>query len=277
MKMHLVEVAYDRDNPGWRQQLRLAKPWYRYPRLLITGFSSPASRAADSIHSDEAVWVLSRAEIWKHLTRRGSALDQFDHPTLFARTGFPGSPINDFGRALLMEYLVGPWPRYFNVVNAEADNAAAQQGNPAAREEETIEALGLAPQYTVCGINIAVTTLICRATNLVNLSLTGTLDLCLSFNIETFQTLRSLSLGPLLPIWQDSALFKLSAPYQMRDLENLRVCGGFINTIEASQIAGENGCFPSLKRFQWEAVQTCKPYERSVWIVMLQPSFVSSG
>lgn len=263
MELRRLEAVYDKDS-AVRRMTRMLRPSSsapsRYPRLVLSGFSSTSNGAAatTSVQANSDVFVLSRAQIWRHLTRRGGSLDVFDHPILFARTGFRGNPINDYGRAILEHYLVGPYPELFQ---SEINADARQHETFAEQEEELIESQGLAPKYTICGINIAVTTLIIRSTNLINLSLTGTLDLCLSFEIETFKTVRSLSLGPLFPLWMDTSLFKL-LPGQWRDLENLRVCGAYINAIEAEQIAGKYTCFPALKRFQWEMVSSCKPFEK---------------
>lgn len=229
----------------------------QYPELAVTGFSSDASRVAAQLQSSPQVFVVSRAQLWQHLTRRGAGLDQFDHPILFARTGFCSLPLSEYGHSLVGHYLKGPYRGWFNAEDAGEE----QQEDPAEHEERTIDSLGLAPHHTIGGLAGVTSNIIALCPNLVNLSLLGTLKLCLSVPLATYGTLRSLSLGPLLPVWDETGSLHGCAS-KMRELENLRVCGAFVDAEEAKQIAGGDGCFPKLKRAQWELVESYKPYDK---------------
>lgn len=269
-ELRRIEDVHDDLKPDWRTAKfpRGASSNHPpYPRLVITGFSSAYSQGAAAAAVKEEgqagdILVLTRAQLWQHLTRRGAGLDHFDHPILFARAGLSTATINAYGQALINAYLAGPYRNRFNVDGEDvAGPNAQQQGHPASDEANIVEALNLAPRNTVRALTIVITDIVAISVNLASLSLVGSLDSCLSIPVPTYRTLRSLSLGPLLPIWKTRGLFA-SRTGEMSALENLRVCGAVIDVEEARQVAGAEGCFPKLKRFQWELVESRRPYKK---------------
>lgn len=167
--------------------------------------------------------------------------------------------LNEYGRGTISKYLVGPEPEMFGV---QGIDTTPQQEDLISGEQSVIEAQGLAPGFTIPSLLAAATDILSKATNLDNLSLLGSFYHCLSTpELRPSATLRSLGLGPLFPIWEESSIVGSYAS-KLGNLENLRVCGAFIDEDEAKQVAGRvDGCLPRLRRFQWELLEAWAPHE----------------
>lgn len=280
--MRRVEDARGYDVPDWTALKRLdLPPAGRYPRVVLTGFTSSASLAAakDKVKNSADVILLTRAQLWKHLTRRGSDLDVFEHPILWGRTDIRESPLSENGKKLVMTFLMGPHWALFKASDTENEKNSTThlrptpQGerHPIEGEDVVIGVLGLAPRYQAFELFKAAQGIMARASRLRTLSLTGTFELTLftpkipadhpamqGAHFPTFESLRSLSIGPYLPILEMDAYTNFRIR-EMVKLEYLRVCGPELHAIECKLIAGEAACLPSLKQMTWELVEPCKP------------------
>lgn len=236
-----------------------------YPRLVVTYISAAPSRAAAKVKAGGRgkILTLTRAQLWKHLTRRGAALDQFDHPIIFSRAGLRANPMTFYGIARMMHYLNGPHPKHFGrcyVVPTVKDESDDESLAP--NELRIINNLGLASVHTVHGLTGAAQRVVNFSSSLMNLSLTGYLELALAMPNPslTWGKLRHLSLGPLL----SATTFSIFNSHHLKlsSLESLRVAGCLLIAKEAKEIAGATDRFPKLKRFLWELVSSHSPCER---------------
>lgn len=241
-----------------------------YPDLNLTGWAHTHDEEGNlksEPEPEENTFTITRAQVWAHLTRRGAPLDQFDHPIIFARCGFRSAPFNEYGRDLISRFLAGTRPDHFTPAeydpedSGDDDDEEEPDFDPMRHEECAQKALGLAEWNTMWKLTFACIDIVRYSTNLVNLSLNGTLNLCLAGPIETWKTLKTLSLGPLLPILEDGLGLEKKAS-RFGELESLRICGAPLTEKEADVLAGAGEGFPRLKRFQWEMVQAVRPAAR---------------
>lgn len=270
-KIRKIEDARKYDVPDWTSLKRIPAPAAgRYPTVKITGFISPLSMEAAKVKvkSTADVFVMTRALFWKHLTRRGSAFDQFDHPVLWGRTGLLDHPFNENGEKMVQCFFTGPHWNLFKADEKDKEKSKSKSSDakggskqkerhPMQGEDIIIEALNLAPKWTLVNLVKTAHNIIGRALRLENLSLTGTFELSLAVPLPTFETLKSLSLGPHMPALETSAHFN-NRLMTLRSLENLRVCGPMLHPLECQQIAGGGGFMPNLKRVVWELIEPCK-------------------
>lgn len=284
IKMRRVEDKKEIDIVPWRlspggpsqapAKCRLGRCDH-YPRLTLSGWepldSDDPHKDDDSTASDfsENVYATTRAQVWEHLTRRGSALDQFDHPILFARCGFNSAPLSDEGREMLARYLRGPHTDHFCCTEYQGEPHDHQDAEfdlmntDRLYEERVIAARDLAKSNTMPGLMVAASQVINLAEGLSNLSIKGTLDLCLYHDLTIWSSLRSASIGPLLPISKREGFRLAERKAQLDELENLRICGVLINEDDADRLAGKKKeVLAKLKRVQWEWVHPLEPATR---------------
>lgn len=228
---------------------------------------------------------LTRAQVWSHLTRRGGALDQFDHPIKFAKAGPTLACVAPYGRRVIDRHLAGPHPDHFNAaepgpqVNAEEPHTAAAsalrdalgvvaedaQCWPHPIKEGKSSGIPVVSPHSVHGIMIEVARLLNLAPNVVNLSLNGYLYLSMFIEpgLEALRSLQCLSLGPILPFWGGVLNVGGTGP-TLNNVENLRIAGAFLSEEETLRIVGERKGLDKLRRFQWEVVQSVLPTESCV-------------
>lgn len=238
-----------------------------YPRLALIAWHRGAN---DERFVGEDVFILRRSMLWKHLTRRGGVLDQFDHPLLFARTGLKAARISSYGRSLVRSRLEGAHRDHFTPeeydpqademddfsdedVDFDSDGSHGSQRDPV-----EVKVPRFARHHTRTGIVEAACNLLRAAPNVSNLSMSGYIRCSLRDRLPVFETLRSLCLPASLPFWYDPVMGGKHGP-RMFELENLLVSGHALSAVEAKEIAGKGERFPRLRRFIWELVQTNDP------------------
>lgn len=283
VEMRRVEDVEEYNMPSWRHKApgpvqsppicRLGKCSH-YPQLVLSGWYVEEAEGKIAVIEppvpEKNAFVITRAQVWTHLTRRGSALDQFDHPILFARSTFASAPISNHGRRIVGKYLAGPHTDHFSCAQYDPEPHDHDHEQMASIDDDRLYEERVIDQLQLCRLNtipklmvIAMDVLTC-AGRLVNLSLSGTLDSCFFMKLDTWSTVKSLSLGPLLPVWNEGLHFG-ERGVDFEKLENLRICGALIHEEDIEQIAGHvEGRFPKRKRVQWEMVQSIDP--TTMWV-----------
>lgn len=248
-----------------------------YPRLTLLQSEETAPETGSK---DETTFTLTILQLWKHLTRRGASLDQFNHPIKFA-AGVDAGHFNEHGRHLIMFDLDGPHLGYFEPEDYDPEDDAESTDSEA---EEDANAKAEAPSflpydgglesqekgkttdqrkvttYTSVGSMVMTSHLLLLTPNVINLSLNGHLHLAfMMMDLDVMENVKSLSLGPLLPYWDGGVFSTGQIGPLLRNLENLRVAGRMLIKDEAWRIAGLGRGLGKLKRFQWELVSATHP------------------
>lgn len=203
-----------------------------YPPLSVLGYSTSAPPASESGSSAAAITV-SRTELLRHLARPHAITDRFDHPLIFARSGVQhfvfGDPTTEMGR------------RHRN------EGSAAEEWSALFAPSATGLDLSLPNTATIGSLLDLLRAVLVVTENLVNLSLTGFLDLAIFGNHSTSLTLKhlkSLSAGPPPLHWFEPLPLILNHVA----LEELRICGLRLHEDELSDILAR---LPSLRKLQW--------------------------
>lgn len=247
-----------------------------YPRLVFSASSRGGSEDRSAIaNALLKIFAVTRAQLWQHLTRRGGALDHFSHPIMFARTGLRAEQINNYGRRTIRSRLAGPHAGHFTAeeydpFSNEMDGFDSDEDEGEGEDDEDnlcqAQALSraktpkLAPAHTLHGMLDATRSLLRSTRQLGNLSMTGYFHLSICLPNPIFQTLRSLSLGPLLPFWTAAINWGEEKGASTAVLENLYMSGDTLSKEEAEQFAGKDGCLPHLRRFVWEVLSESEPF-----------------
>lgn len=237
-----------------------------YLRLVLTDSTDPSQLKVDR---KKQTIKMPMGVLWLNLTERGGQLDQFDHPILFARAGLKSAQLNEYGQDLIRARLTGPAGPHFapSVYDPEAsededfESDDSDESSPTGKAAKGFDPPDMAPNHTMPGIINRACDVLFLTPNVVILSINGFLQLCLCIRIPVFETMRSFALGPLLPFFAAAVCFNDEKGPKMAKLGNLLISGDILMKDEAERIAGKEGRLPGLKRFQWEMVQTTKPYE----------------
>lgn len=268
-----------------------------YPRLVLDPHSTTPPLVKPE--GEGKLFYLTQREISHHLSGAYGAADCFDHPLVFARSGWPlpDDDVGEEGQQLLAELLEGDadWeeeasqrfgPNHED--NAEwrgpvyVDETAPQAvGAPSTPDEgaTSVTGTGSASGYlrdaagppsaqsalpgveTVGGLLALGRILLTFASQVNNLSLTGIFHrlFCGPVSIE-MPALRSLSIGPLLLYWKIAFSPRLVGSFSA--LENIRICTGTLTDVEVGLLAGESGALPRLRHIEWEMVDAHDPSAR---------------
>lgn len=268
-----------------------------YPRLILDPHSTtpPLVRAG----RDVKILYLTRHEISTHLNEfKGSPTDRFDHPIVFARSGYPlpDEDVSEKGQELVKNILVGDASWIDNIHERFGPNhednvdwhgpisyylSEAADAFPAASAaaEAPSEAIDAASDYlreivqarpvtealpsveTVGGLLALARSLLALTPQVRTLSLTGIFHRLLSSpaSIE-LEGLRALNIGPVLPIW--NRLLRPSVVAGFCKLEELRICVPTLSEVEVAFLAGSHGALPRLCRLEWEMVDADDPFVR---------------
>lgn len=247
--MRRIEDAGGYDIPSWRATppgpprcpaiCRFGRCGH-YSRLVLT--ASRRGAAAASEEKDDDVFELTRSAIWEHLTRRGSNIDHFEHPVIFAAAGLDTVDAMGNGRSLLKEHLAGPYERDFTaatygaclreeVVLDESEeqsvsSAEDDSDNDDKKSSRSPDLPSMAKNYNLPGLVGEFHILLNKTPSLANLSLNGYFHIFFGMPSPVLSTLQYLSLGPLLPFWP--AVFNLGreeGPPVFEKLENLKCVG----------------------------------------------------
>lgn len=180
-----------------------------YPPLVLLGYSmAPPSK--DKAWTAVEPYVVTRSQLLRHLARRGSVTDRFDHPLLFARSGLDLELI-EAGQEVERKHNVpegaaaGTWASYlFSPPDSPPDY--------------------LLPSTATLGSLLSLLhSSLSRLHGLENLALSGFLELAICRAHPTplaLPSVRSLSIGPPAP--HGFGRVRLD---KMRGLQHLRLCG----------------------------------------------------
>lgn len=234
-----------------------------YMSLHITGATHRpyASRRPQRLGGQQQI---DRLAILRHLARPGSLTDRFDHPIIFARSGFdvpvapgPGRGHKDHvpGRRTFYAIRSKTWDLSNVHEKHEWPDLAALQRDKAEWEHNTVsdkkrcQAIATRNDMLIKTGTVGQALRLARAvyalfSNLTDLSLTGFFEAIFDFDSnQQIDHLRRLSFGPPPPFWdRQLALSGFSG------LEKLHLCGIVVNEPEILFITNE---MPLLKEFQW--------------------------
>lgn len=236
-----------------------------YPRLVLEGFEGRSKKAKKG-HAEENTFLVTRAEVKKHLTRRGAPTDNFEHPIVFAQCDLRLLAASHDG-AIRVDYERRRANSFYGSIDSEDesydlddvllrynDDDFSQPTELPLRPRSPTDSEGSAAdtfdllQYD--GISALANSVLRRTPKVVNLSLTGFLGRCLQPpKPPLLATLRCLSLGP--PASPPGAMVdteNLSLPM----LEKLRFCGDFLETSLARRISGQDGDWSKMRETQWD-------------------------
>lgn len=211
--------------PGARAPLQCRERCDHYPTLsFFEGFTRAGYGPSPG---SQEVFTISRAQLLRHIARRGAVTDRLDHPLLFARSGFEIEISNPSGKRRNNDELDGA--RYKVRFSEEWDVDPCEsypwssstflqsQGSLAG-----IDAVVLSTA-TIASILRLSRAVLNRTTNIRTLSLTGFLEGILDHHQRVPSVLR-LSLGPCPSRWP--AYVSLEG---LEQLEQLRLCGTAFN------------------------------------------------
>lgn len=254
-----VDEEYRKNHPGYvRPRSPDSRPGdhskcSKYPRLVIEGFPPLPKTAKKEPPSTKPAFVVTRADILRHLARRGSITDRFDHPLLFARSGI--ETVNRASRngqhryPLAERHDLDPedFPDLFS-----PSHGFGVAGSTSLRSAEVLDPL-IANTATLGALLGHLRSVLSYTPYLANLSLTGFLEraVCGTRSVAPLlKELRSLSLGPPPLAWLRPMEFS-----HFYLLEKLRICGILLRDDEAHSISQE---LMSLEEMQWRLPSTVR-------------------
>lgn len=221
-----------------------------YPRLVVES-------GAEQSRTQDEVFVVTRLQLYRRMTRAGSDMDDFAHPILCARSGLPwfacgteditheggshsrgGDQGEDFGDVFAL--------------SATASSTSSPATVPADLCNAVDPILHTAPTVGSC---LALARSILSLTPLLHtLSLTGFFERAVAGlrSPPDLLALRSLSLGPPASSW--SVLLRLDHT-ALHSVEELRICAADLTPDKLSSRAGSDGAFPRLKKLRWDTVE----------------------
>lgn len=244
---------------------------HKYPYLTIA--DEPPPRPLFSADKRKHLLV-TPSQISGHLARprRVAQTDHFNHPLLFARSGylFRDLDVDHLGNFLIGHLLTNEDPDMVTEdqgidepIPATAtegpfkvafltDKPSVYMGQISRRAGATDEVEAKAD--TVGGLLAAARVVLALAPNVRNLSLTGFFSrLLCGENPLTLSSLHSLSVGPTLPYW--SMTFTATSFDKLPALERLRLCVPILRDHEVATLAGARSELKRLKLVQWESAQ----------------------
>lgn len=289
-----VQAALDlylediRDSEGEDEKLkRLGQPGARVPAqcrngnckhyktLCITG-ATARRRISGSGGPLGGTSYVPRTALLRHLARPRTVSDRFDHPLLFARSGFEATVTSNLGSGHRYAYLAGGasytlgsetwdlqgvhekhvWP---DLALVQRDMMQWEQEYRRRQEdEEDEECQGWAEYAVTCSSILAnmgtlgqtmcfVRSMLASLTNLQDLSLTGYLEAIFDDKQQQVGHLRRLSFGPSAPSWNEQL-----GLVGFTGLEKLHISGIALNEREIRCITNE---MPRLQEFRWSMIE----------------------
>lgn len=228
----------------------------QYPRLNLTG-AVCSGQDNTSDNDQRPAFTISRAQVIAHLSRRGSVLDRFDHPLIFARSGVFYFVHNGPGRAGHDDSDIDPHgvthrPLAWEDDSEDFADLFSQRGMPrdtstSFRADTTLDPL--LPNTATLGSLLALARSVLGFTpKLTNLSLTGFLErtVCGERGPPSLNVLRCLTVGPPPPYYYTPLNF---GGLGCSRLEKVRVCGVMLLEQEIQSLSGWD--LYDIKEIQW--------------------------
>lgn len=239
-----------------------------YPALVITETSASSATTASDQPAPPGALVLTRTQLLRHLARRGSITDRFDHPLMLARSGYEVSVIVPPEREETEEDAfrsVERGPRYETrtlkwdlmkekewrelAALREDDDHAASKGSGEALNAPLIATASFASSLRLVQDVLHLTT------SLSNLSLSGFLERAIgSAHSLLDSAVKRLSLGPPPPWWYFDLDLK-----GLEGVEELRVGGTALSESEVNDLVKK---FYNLGKLEWSIGEPWKAEHR---------------
>lgn len=227
------------------------------------GKASITRPSRDDIKSSS--FVVTRAQVNDHLSRRDSIHDHFDHPFILARS--KARQLSTDGYGTITSCYNGYEDEYHYDYDSDDESEFAERwrcndddyASPASPSPQSPTMHRSPSLDSLAGYDLDATrrdniialgrSTIRLTPHLQSLSVTGYLHNCVNWPPLRLNRLRYVCLGPVTPADEaPSYLFSLG----LAAMEKFRLCGDALGTITARRIGGMTREWPCLKEVQWE-------------------------
>lgn len=233
-------LTADTDSKSCSSSIIKDKQPLNYPALVLVGTEAQPTLTPASNFSSQL--VLTRQQLLQHIARPGSATDSFDHPLLFARSGFDARAQGTRSRLARKEPELRIQREPEDAADVFTSEGVDNINEPKNRYTDSLDFLDIthvnAP--TAGSILAILRSLLAMTPRLSNLSLTGFLEraFCGSRLGAQLKSLRCLTLGP------PPALRSWHMPMNLGGLDNgglnrvekIRICGVMLRGDEAAKM-----------------------------------------